>query len=93
MAVNSTVDENAMATERGGEDRIRSATKGDVNCLGDVGTNERTWVGGKADYPRASKAVAVAALGTDEEGRGTGRGIPPTLEAGDVYVLFQQQTT
>jgi hypothetical protein len=51
----------------------------------------RTWVGGKADYLGTSKAVTVVALRTNKEGRDIGcRGIPPTLEAGNVYVLSRK---
>lgn len=49
---------------------------------------KRTWVGGEADYLGTSEAVSVVALRTNKEGRDVGgRDIPPTLEAGDVYVL------
>jgi hypothetical protein len=51
-----------------------------------VGT-KRTWVGGETEYLGTGKAVSVAALRTNKEGRGIARGIPPALEAGDVYVL------
>lgn len=51
----------------------------------------RTWVGSEADYLRTSKAVTVVALWTNKEGRDVGgRTIPPTLEAGDVYVLSEK---
>jgi hypothetical protein len=50
----------------------------------------RTWVGSKADYLGTSKAVTVVALWTNKEGRDVGgRGIPPALEADDVYVLSE----
>jgi hypothetical protein len=50
-----------------------------------------TWVGSKAYYLGARKAVTVVALWTNKEGRDVGgRDIPPTLEAGDVYVLSEK---
>jgi hypothetical protein len=52
----------------------------------------RTWVGGKADYLGTGKAVTVAALWTNKEGGDVGwGGVPPTLEAGDVYVLSEKR--
>ena len=51
----------------------------------------RTWVGREADDLCASKAIMVATLRTDEEGRRIGRGVPPPLETGDVYVLFEKE--
>ena len=82
--MNRIVDKVAIATER------EEAAGGQIcRIMREVGT-KRTWVGSEADYLGAGKAVTVVALWTDEEGRDVdGRGIPPTLEAGDVYVLSE----
>lgn len=89
IAVNRIVDKDAIATERerigvGQSQMCRTTIKW-------VKSGGRTWVGGKADYLGTSKAVTVVALWTNKEGRDiAGRGIPPALETGNVYVLSER---
>ena len=84
--MNRIVDKVPIATGNARLVRFRFRLSGVFECVG----RGRTWVGGEADYLGTSKAVTVVALWTNEEGRDVGgRGIPPTLEAGDVYVLSE----
>jgi hypothetical protein len=61
-------------------------------CRLTEGVVERTWVGSEANDLGASKTIMVVTLGTNKEGRSIGRGVPPSLETGEVYMLFKEKT-